>query len=296
MTDSGYSYLYRGPGPDTGPQDDYPAYWHQQPPPGTPRQAPPEAGPQGDYPPFWQQRPPTTQALPPQAQPPRATPREALPPQPPPGSRKSRAALAGVLVFVVTFALCGGIALASRSSGNQHPAAGKPPATGAGAGSSPTAATSAPSPVATTAPPTVSCYGTRMPADECAGAQATTWAAFIAAYPAGYSAASAAAYCSQSHPAGQPWFEGCVWDLRQDSATHAAAAPPQPASGPTTAAPPAPAPAQSAAAASCTKTAEGNCIKKGQFCSDADHNQNGTDAEGETLTCEQAGSRWYWES
>lgn len=294
MTDSGYSYLYRGPGPDTGPHDDYPAYW-QQPPPGTPRQAPPEAGPQGDYPPFWQQRPPTTQALPPQAQPPRETPRQALPPQPPPGPRKSRAALAGVLVFVVTFALCGGIALASRSSGNQHPAAGKPPATGAGAGSSPAAATSAPSPVATAAP-TVNCYGTPMPADECAGAQATTWAAFIAAYPAGYSAASAAAYCSQSHPAGQPWFEGCVWDLRQDSATHAAAAPPQPASGPTTAAPPAPAPAQSAAAASCTKTAEGNCIKKGQFCSDADHNQNGTDAEGETLTCEQAGSRWYWES
>lgn len=214
-----------------------------------------------------------------------------------PAPRKSRAGLAAVIVFVLTLVICGSVALAD-SGGSQHPSAGPSAATGGGVRQAP----AAPAPV-TPAPAVadVNCYGTKLPATECAGARATTWAAFIAAYPAGYSAASAAAYCSRSHPAGGPWYRGCAWDLRQDAKAHSVAAPAQPEPGTTTAAaaPPAPAPVHTtppAPATGCHPTSSsGKCYEPGEFCSIAEHGESGVAGDGKSIICKLDGSYWRWE-
>jgi hypothetical protein len=42
-------------------------------------------------------------------------------------------------------------------------------------------------------------------------------------------------------------------------------------------------------------TPSGNCYKRGEFCSEAEHGETGVAGDGETITCEPVGSYWRWE-
>ena len=41
---------------------------------------------------------------------------------------------------------------------------------------------------------------------------------------------------------------------------------------------------------------EGGCYEPGEYCRDDDHGTTGRAGNGETITCEEQGSSWYWES
>jgi hypothetical protein len=81
---------------------------------------------------------------------------------------------------------------------------------------------------------------------------------------------------------------------------HTSAAPaysPPPAPAPTTQAPQAPQPVQTTAQAQqgCYPlTNGGNCYTPGEYCRDDDHGQNGIDANGDPITCED-NDGWRWE-
>jgi len=73
---------------------------------------------------------------------------------------------------------------------------------------------------------------------------------------------------------------------------------PTASTAPASPAPPAPTPATTAApaSASCTpRTNAGECYEPGEFCRASDHGRTGVDGRGQSITCEQQGSRWYWE-
>jgi cardiolipin synthase A/B len=58
-----------------------------------------------------------------------------------------------------------------------------------------------------------------------------------------------------------------------------------------------PAPVAPPAAAGCTPiTNEGGCYKSGEYCRADDHGTTGRAEDGATITCEDEGGTWYWES
>jgi hypothetical protein len=42
-------------------------------------------------------------------------------------------------------------------------------------------------------------------------------------------------------------------------------------------------------------TPSGNCYKRGEFCSEAEHGETGVAGDGETIICKPVGSYWRWE-
>jgi hypothetical protein len=50
------------------------------------------------------------------------------------------------------------------------------------------------------------------------------------------------------------------------------------------------------AASGCSpRSSTGNCYRAGEYCPDADHGETGTDANGETIKCEDVDGSWRWE-
>lgn len=57
-----------------------------------------------------------------------------------------------------------------------------------------------------------------------------------------------------------------------------------------------PPPASPSASSTCSPTtSSGHCYKAGEYCPKAYYNRTGTDAEGNTITCEEVGGYWKWE-
>lgn len=87
--------------------------------------------------------------------------------------------------------------------------------------------------------------------------------------------------------AGHGWME--IHPISQISVIAPAAASSAPASS-------APAPPPPAPASCYPKTGGGNCYEPGEFCSKAEHGETGVAGDGKTITCQDVGGYWRWES